>query len=541
MFKEYYVSKFQKELKDSSNEEIYVGLLHFVKDLTKETGYHEGKKKLYYISAEFLLGKLLSNNLINLGVYNKVEKELQDVGISLTEIEQLEPEPSLGNGGLGRLAACFLDSVATLGLYGDGIGLNYHLGLFLQKFENNLQKEYPNKWLDKESWLCDTGKSYQVEFGNFTLESKLMDMDIIGYHTKANRLHLFDVKTVDESIVKEGIQFDKENIEKNLTLFLYPDDSDDKGRLLRIYQQYFMVSNGAQLILEEAKERGADLHRLWEYVVIQINDTHPTLVIPELIYRLEKEGIDFSEAVEITRKCCAYTNHTILSEALEKWPISYLEQVVPHILTIIRKLDDEVKKQFKEESLWIIDKENRVHMAHIDIHYGFSVNGVAALHTEILEQSELNRFYRIYPEKFNNKTNGITFRRWLLHSNRELTDYLVSLIGEDFQKDAMKLKDLLKFKEDEEVLNHLLSIKQKKKQALVNYVKEKEGVVLNENSIFDIKIKRLHEYKRQQMNALYIIYKYLEIKKGNVPKTPITCIFGAKEAPTYVIAKDIIH
>ncbi len=541
MFKEYYEINRKKNLADSSNEELLVGLLHFTKEKVENKGYIQGKKKVYYISAEFLIGKLLSNNLINLGVYDEIEEELNTVGKSLSLLEDCELEPSLGNGGLGRLAACFLDSIATLGLPGDGIGLNYHLGLFKQKFENCLQRETINPWITENSWLRETDKSYKVKYKDFTVESKLFDIDVTGYQNKSNKLHLFDIKTVDETIVEEGIKFDKKDILRNLSLFLYPDDSDREGHLLRIYQQYFIVSNGAQLILDEAIEKGSNLHDLKDYVVIQINDTHPTLVIPELIHQLMLRNINKEEAIEIVSNICAYTNHTILAEALEKWPVDYLEQVVPHLLPIIKELDSIVRSKYSDSKTYIIDENNRVHMAHIDIHFGFSVNGVAALHTDILKKNELKPFYDIYPEKFNNKTNGITFRRWLMHCNHPLTDWITSLIGNGFKKDAKELKKLLEFRNKEEVLNQLLEIKLKNKIKLKEHILRTKQITIDETSIFDIQIKRLHEYKRQQMNALYLIHKYLEIKKGNYPTTPITAIFGAKAASAYIIAKDIIH
>ncbi len=533
--------RYGKKLQECSNEEIYLVLLEMTKCMADQKQGEVSKKKVYYISAEFLIGKLLSNNLINLGIYDEVRKELDQNGKSITEIENVELEPSLGNGGLGRLAACFLDSIASLGLNGDGIGLNYHLGLFRQLFKENMQKETTNPWITKDSWLTKKDTSYKVTFKDFSVTSTLYDIAVTGYENRTNYLHLFDIDTVDESIVREGISFDKEDIRRNLTLFLYPDDSDEKGELLRIYQQYFMVSNGAQMIIEECEKRGSSLRDLNEYAVIQINDTHPTMIIPELIRLLTQKGIDMEEAIEIVSKTCAYTNHTILAEALEKWPIRYLEKIVPHLLPIIEVLDQKVRSKYNDPSVYIIDGENRVNMAHIDIHYGFSVNGVAALHTEILKQNELNSFYKIYPQKFNNKTNGITFRRWLMHCNYPLTSYISELIDDGFKKDADQLEKLLAFKEDSNVLNTLLQIKNENKKVLKEYLMQTQGIQINENSIFDIQIKRLHEYKRQQMNALYIIYKYLEIKKGNKPKTPLTIIFGAKAAPGYIIAKDIIH
>ena len=533
--------KLGKSIADSSKQEIYVALLNITKDMSEEKVQEDTGKKVYYISAEFLIGKLLSNNLINLGIYADVKKVLADNGISLAEIEEIEAEPSLGNGGLGRLAACFLDSIASLGLNGSGIGLNYHLGLFKQVFENNKQKETANPWIEENTFLRKTDVSYPVKFKDFTVQSRMYEIDVTGYDNRTNKLELFDLDTVDDSIVGDGIDFDKKDIAKNLTLFLYPDDSDDDGRKLRIYQQYFMVSNGAKLIIDECKKKGSNLHDLYNYAVIQINDTHPTMVIPELIRLLMEEGIDIDEAIEIVSKTCAYTNHTILAEALEKWPISFLKEVVPQLVPIIEVLDDKVRRRFDDESVVIIDKNDTVHMAHIDIHYGFSVNGVAALHTEILEKSELNNFYKIYPEKFNNKTNGITFRRWLLHCNPELTDQLTEWIGDGYKKDAEELKKLEKYLSDKDALDTLLKIKTDNKADFVDYIKRTQNITLNPNSIFEIQVKRLHEYKRQQLNALFVIHKYLEIKKGNIPETPITVIFGAKAAPAYIIAKDIIH
>ncbi len=533
--------RFHKSLREADDKEIYLALLSYTKDRLAELPEISGNRKLYYISAEFLIGKLLSNNLINLGIYQEVSEVLEENGKTLASIEEMEPEPSLGNGGLGRLAACFLDSIATLGLNGDGIGLNYHMGLFKQVFEGHKQKETPNPWMEPESWLVDTGIRFQVPFKDFALTSKLYDIDVAGYENGKNKLHLFDVEGVDESIIGDGISFDKRNIGKNLTLFLYPDDSDEAGNLLRIYQQYFMVSNGAQLILKECEEQGYDLRRLHEHVVIQINDTHPSMVIPELIRLLVEKNIDFNEAIEVVQKTCAYTNHTILAEALEKWPIHYLEQVVPGLVPIIRELDLRIKGRYQDERVSIIDQEGRVHMAHMDIHYGCSVNGVAELHTEILKNSELKPFYDIYPEKFNNKTNGITFRRWLLYCNRELTAWLDRYVEGDYRKDALALEGLLAHQEEQEALRSLLEVKHQKKVELAAYLKETQGIELNPESIFDIQIKRLHEYKRQQMNALSVIAKYLEIKSGKKPARPITMIFGAKAAPAYEIAKDIIH
>ena len=533
-------NRYHKGIADCSNEELYYSLLEMTKNMAAAKESNEGKRKLYYISAEFLIGKLLSNNLINLGIYEEVKKTLADNGKSLAEVEEVEPEPSLGNGGLGRLAACFLDSIASLGLNGDGVGLNYHYGLFKQVFENNLQNETKNPWIEQESWLRKTDVTYPIQFGGFTLTSRLYDIDVVGYNNRTTKLHLFDVETVDESIVGEGIDFDKEDIAKNLTLFLYPDDSDDKGRLLRVYQQYFMVSNGARLILDEAVARGCNLHDLADYAVVQINDTHPTMVIPELIRVLMERGIDMDEAIDIVSKTCAYTNHTILAEALEKWPIGYLEKAVPQLMPIIYELNNRINNKYRDKSVAII-KDGCVHMAHIDIHYGFSVNGVAYLHTEILKNSELNNFYKLYPEKFNNKTNGITFRRWLLHSNPELSSLIESLIGPKFKEDAMELEKLGQYVNDDAVLDKILDVKMGNKVRLKNYLKKTQNIDIDENSVFDIQIKRLHEYKRQQMNALYVINKYFEIKEGKKPARPITVIFGAKAAPAYVIAKDIIH
>ena len=531
-----------KGIKEASSEEIYIALLQWSKEKMKGMKHNEGDRKLYYISAEFLVGKLLSNNLINLGVFEEVREVLKKYGHDLIEIEDVELEPSLGNGGLGRLAACFLDSIATLGLNGDGVGLNYHDGLFLQKFADNKQWEEKNPWITEKSWLTKTDVSFEVPFKDFTLKSTMYDINVPGYQSGCNKLHLFDLDSVDESIIGNGIQFDKQDIHKNLTLFLYPDDSDEAGQLLRIYQQYFMVSNAAQLILKEAEERGVNLYHLHEHVCIQINDTHPTMVIPELIRILtEQKGFNIDTAVDVVSKTCAYTNHTILAEALEKWPISYLEKVVPHLMPIIRELDRRVRRDFHDPRVYIIDEMDRVHMAHIDIHFGYAVNGVAALHTEILKESELKPFYDIYPQKFNNKTNGITFRRWLVHCNHNLAEYLKELIGPGYMEHAEELEKLLEYQDDENVLSKLKTIKKEAKTELKKYLKMTQNVEIDENSVFDIQIKRLHEYKRQQMNALYAIYKYKEIKKGNLPKRPITMIFGAKAAPAYTIAKDIIH
>ena len=534
----------KKEISDCSEKELYTGLLSLVQEMAKNKESNQGKKKLYYISAEFLIGKLLSNNMINLGIYDTVKNLLEENGKSLSAVEETEPEPSLGNGGLGRLAACFLDSIATLGLNGDGVGLNYHFGLFKQLFKDNKQAEEPNPWIENTSWLTKTDVTYKIPYKNFTLTSRMYDIEVTGYNNRTNKLHLFDMETVDESIVEDGISFDKTDIAKNLTLFLYPDDSDKEGRILRIYQQYFMVSNAARLILDEAITKGSTLYDLADYAVIQINDTHPTMVIPELIRLLTTEhGMEMDDAIEIVSHCCAYTNHTILAEALEKWPVEFFKEAVPQLLPIMEVLDDKVRRKFDDPSVYIIDKNDLVHMAHIDIHYGFSVNGVAALHTDILKETELNNFYKLYPKKFNNKTNGITFRRWLLHSNPELTDFITGFIGDGFKKDAEELKklDTPVITKNLKQLYRLLDIKAQKKAELAKYLEETQGITINPDSIFDIQIKRLHEYKRQQMNALYLIHKYLEIKKGKKPTTPITAIFGAKAAPAYIIAKDIIH
>ena len=541
-------SLYRKNIDEADKQQVFQSVAYAVKDLiidkwiaTHKTYDKEDPKVVYYMSMEFLMGRALGNNMINLTKYNEIKEALEELGLDINVIEDQEPDAALGNGGLGRLAACFLDSIATLGLNGDGVGLNYHYGLFKQVFENNLQKETKNPWIQDESWLTKTDKSYQVQFGGFNVTSKLYDIDVTGYENTTNKLHLFDIETVDESIVGDGIDFDKEDIKKNLTLFLYPDDSDDKGRLLRVYQQYFMVSNAAQLILDEAVERGCNLHDLADYAVIQINDTHPSMVIPEMIRLLMERGIGMDEAIAIVSKCCAYTNHTILAEALEKWPISFLEKVVPQLMPIIYELNNRVVAKYDDKSVYIIDDEKRVHMAHMDIHYGFSVNGVAYLHTEILKDSELNNFYKIYPEKFNNKTNGITFRRWLLHCDKGLTSLIEELIGPGFKKDAMELEKLGQFVNDDAVLDKLLAIKTENKVVLKNYLKATQNIDLDENSVFDIQIKRLHEYKRQQMNALYVINKYFEIKAGKKPARKITAIFGAKAAPAYIIAKDIIH
>ena len=533
--------KLGKAISESSNQEIYQALMAVVQDMAEQKESNAGKKKVYYVSAEFLIGKLLSNNMINLGIYEDVRKMLAANGKDICEIEEIEAEPSLGNGGLGRLAACFLDSIATLGYNGAGIGLNYHLGLFQQKFADHMQKETKNPWMDRSGWLKRTDVGFPVSFGNMTLQSVMYEILVTGYGNRTNKLQLFDIDSVDESIVQDGISFDKKEIAKNLTLFLYPDDSDEDGRKLRIYQQYFMVSNGAQLILKECEARGCNLYDLPDYAVIQINDTHPTMIIPELIRLLIARGLSADDAIDVVSRTCAYTNHTILAEALEKWPLHYLQEIVPQLVPIIEILDDKVRRKYADESVAVIDRNDVVHMAHIDIHYGFSVNGVAALHTEILKETELHHFYQLYPEKFNNKTNGITFRRWLLHCNPLLADQITEWIGDGYKKDAAELKKLERFASDEQSLQNLLQIKKENKHQLSEYLKRTQGIELNEDSVFDIQIKRLHEYKRQQMNALYVIYKYLEIKSGKLPKTPITVIFGAKAAPAYVIAKDIIH
>ncbi len=538
---EYVKSRFGRFMDECTNEEIYTALLEYVKEKAKENESNQGKKKLYYISAEFLIGKLLSNNLINLGLFDEVKQELEKCGKSITDIEEIELEPSLGNGGLGRLAACFLDSIATLGLNGDGVGLNYHLGLFRQVFENNLQKEVPNPWITPKSWLKKTDKTYKIHFGGFAVQSRMYDIDVVGYENRTTKLHLFDVESVDESLVQDGINFDKSQYAKNLTLFLYPDDSDESGRLLRVYQQYFMVSNAARLILEECVAKGSNLYDLADYAVIQINDTHPTMVIPELIRLLMERGLTMDEAIDVVSKTCAYTNHTILAEALEKWPMHFMQQAVPQLVPIIYELNNKVNKKYNEPSVAIINNDNCVCMAHIDIHYGISVNGVAALHTDILKDTELNNFYKLYPEKFNNKTNGITFRRWLLYCNPQLTSFIEELIGPAFKKDAMELEKLSAFVNDDAVLDKLLSIKEARKVVLRDFLKHTQNIDIDADSVFDIQVKRLHEYKRQQMNTLYVIHKYFEIKAGKKPVRPITVFFGAKAAPAYIIAKDIIH
>lgn len=535
---EYYA----KRVEDCTNEELYFAILSLTQRYSGALATNSQKKKVYYISAEFLIGKLLSNNLINLGIYEDIKSQLAAAGKDLIKIEDVEMEPSLGNGGLGRLAACFLDSIATLGLNGDGVGLNYHFGLFQQLFENNQQKAVPNAWITPDSWLKPSKISYEVPFAHFTLTSKLYDIDVPGYKTATkNRLRLFDLGSVDDNIIYDGIEFDKQDIFRNLTLFLYPDDSNREGELLRIFQQYFMVSNAAQLLIDEAIAKGSNLYDLADYAVVQINDTHPSLVIPELIRLLTGRGIDFDQAVAIVSSMTAYTNHTILAEALEKWPLSFLQEVVPHLVPIIEALDARVKAQYPDPSVGIIDEHGRVHMAHMDMHYGFSVNGVAALHTEILKSSELKPFYDLYPEKFNNKTNGITFRRWLMHANPRLAKYLDELLGHGYHHDAAKLEEFLNFKGNAEVKANLEEIKSHNKRKLQAHLESTQGISINPDAIFDIQIKRMHEYKRQQMNVLYVIHKYLDIKAGNIPTRPLTVFFGGKAAPAYTIAQDIIH
>lgn len=541
-FTNYLQSKGQT-LAELSNHQIYIELLHYIQKMAENKPKNTAKRKIYYISAEFLIGKLLSNNLINLGIYKDIKNELESVGKSLTDIEDIELEPSLGNGGLGRLASCFIDSMATLGINGEGVGLNYHCGLFKQVFVDNQQQAKPNYWIEEDSWLIPTTISYDVPFKKFTLKSRLDRIAILGYKRDTkNYLNLFDIDGLDYGLIHDGISFDKTEIKKNLTLFLYPDDSDKSGELLRIYQQYFMVSNAAQLLIDEALERGSNLHDLDEYAYVQINDTHPSMVIPELVRLLsEKHGIDFDESVSIVQRMVGYTNHTILAEALEKWPLSYLNEVVPHLVVIIQKMDQLIKTKYNDPSVQIIDEANRVHMAHMDIHFSSSVNGVATLHTEILKTSELKSFYDIYPEKFNNKTNGITFRRWLEFANQPLASYLKELIGDDYLVDASKLEQLSAFSNSKEVHTQLADIKHRNKLSLKRYLKENKNIILDEHAIIDTQIKRFHEYKRQQMNALYVIYKYLNIKQGNLPKRKITIIFAGKAAPAYTIAQDIIH
>ncbi|HEK9985315.1 TPA: glycogen/starch/alpha-glucan family phosphorylase [Streptococcus equi subsp. zooepidemicus] len=542
-FTDYTEMTLGKSLASASKEEIYLSLLSYVKEEASKKAKNTAKRKVYYISAEFLIGKLLSNNLINLGIYKDIKEELAAAGKSIAEIEDVELEPSLGNGGLGRLASCFIDSISSLGINGEGVGLNYHCGLFKQVFRHNEQTAEPNFWIEDDSWLVPTDISYDVPFKNFTLKSRLDRIDVLGYKRDTkNYLNLFDIEGVDYGLIKDGISFDKTDIAKNLTLFLYPDDSDKNGELLRIYQQYFMVSNAAQLLIDEAIERGSNLHDLADYAYVQINDTHPSMVIPELIRLLtQKHGFDFDEAVSVVQKMVGYTNHTILAEALEKWPLDFLNEVVPHLVTIIEQLDALVRARVSDPAVQIIDETGRVHMAHMDIHFATSVNGVAALHTEILKTSELKAFYKLYPEKFNNKTNGITFRRWLEFANQELADYIKELIGDAYLTDATKLEQLMAFAEDKTVHARLAEIKHHNKLSLKRYLKDNKGIELDEHSIIDTQIKRFHEYKRQQMNALYVIHKYLEIKKGNLPKRKITVIFGGKAAPAYIIAQDIIH
>lgn len=535
--------KTQQKLADLDNKTIYLALMDYVKDKAEKLPKNTGKRKVYYISAEFLIGKLLSNNLINLGIYQETKEALEAAGKSIAAIEDEELEPSLGNGGLGRLASCFIDSMASLGINGEGVGLNYHCGLFKQVFHDHQQEAEPNYWIEEDSWLVPTDISYDIPFRDFTLKSRLDRIDVLGYHRdRKNYLNLFDIEGVDYGLIGDGISFDKTAIQKNLTLFLYPDDSDKNGEILRIYQQYFMVSNAAQLLIDEALERGSNLHDLAEYAYVQINDTHPSMVIPELIRLLtQKHGIKFDEAVSIVSEMVGYTNHTILAEALEKWPLDYLNEVVPHLVTIIEQLDAHIRAKYDNPTVQIIDADKRVHMANMDIHFSTSVNGVAALHTEILKSSELKDFYEIYPEKFNNKTNGITFRRWLEFANQDLAAYIKELIGDEYLTDATKLEKLLAFVDDEAVHARLSEIKQGNKLALKRYLKENKGIELDEHSIIDTQIKRFHEYKRQQMNALYVIHKYLEIKRGKIPEQKITVIFGGKAAPAYTIAQDIIH
>ena len=537
-----------KSVREASNEELYKGLLAITQaEAEKKLPFEsKKKKKIYYLSAEFLIGKLLSNNLINLGLFDEAREILEKNGKDITAIEEIEEEPSLGNGGLGRLASCFLDSIATLNLNGCGVGLNYHLGLFRQEFVDHQQKAEPNPWLKKSGWEVKTSKGYDVTMAGKTYHSTLYDLYVTGYESETIPLHLFDLDTVDETIVHDGIDFDKRDIAKNLTLFLYPDDSDDDGRKLRIYQQYFMVSNGAQLILDECVARGSNLHDLADYAVFQINDTHPTMIIPEMIRLLEERGIGEDEAIAIVSKCAAYTNHTILAEALEKWPISYLKEIVPQLVPIIEALDDRVRRKYDDPSVVIIDKNDTVHMAHIDIHYGKSVNGVAKLHTEILEQTELRNFYNIYPEKFNNKTNGITFRRWLLSCNPDLGRYIAGKIGSDFIRHSEKLEEFGKYADDEQVLSDLMAIKSRNKVRLAKYLKDTRNIEIDPDSIFDIQAKRLHEYKRQQMNLLWCIHHYLDLRRkveaGQALDDPkVTVLFAAKAAPAYIIAQDIIH
>lgn len=535
-------SLLNQPIKNATDSQLYEAVVSLVKNRNAEIPAVTGDKKLYYISAEFLIGRQLGKNLINLGLYDEMKQMLTEEGKDLSSIEQMESEPSLGNGGLGRLAACFLDSIATLDVAGDGIGLNYHFGLFRQKFENNRQVEVPDEWLTGKNFLIDTGVSFPVELAGKTYQSHMYDLDVIGYHGNKNRLHLFDLDSVDASIIKDGISFDKTDIEKNLTLFLYPDDSDDAGRKLRIYQQYFMVSNAAQLILKEEKEKGHSLRDLGRHVAIQINDTHPSMVIPELIRLLINEGITFKEAAMIVTDVCGYTNHTILAEALEKWPLDYMLEVVPQLMPIIEGLDYVVSTAYHgNPDLAIIDHDNRIHMARMDMHFSHSINGVAALHTEILKNQELKPFYDIYPSKFNNKTNGITFRRWIMHCNPALASLFDQMIGTEWRKNADQLERLLDHYNDEWFLDRLDEIKHDNKVRFAQFMKKSQNVDIDPDSIIDIQIKRMHEYKRQQMNVLYVIYKYLQIKAGNVPTRPITVVFGGKAAPAYYQAKCVIH
>ena len=535
------LSRCGKTLESAQRGEVYGALAQLVKEEMGQRKPFEGERKVYYVSAEFLIGKLLSDNLINLGLFEEAKAVLARHGMTLEEIEEEEREPSLGNGGLGRLAACFLDSMAALGRCGDGAGLCYHDGLFRQKFEGNKQTETPDPWRGEDGWLRRTDVRFPVVLGDKAVEAVMYDIDVPGYNGGRNTLHLFDLDTVEESAIAEGISFDKTDVERCLTLFLYPDDSDEAGRLLRVYQQYFLVSATAQLILRETKARGYSVRDLHRHAAVQINDTHPTMIIPELIRLLTAEGLTMDEAIAEVEKTCAYTNHTILAEALEKWPMAFLEKAAAPIVPVIRELDRRIRRRYPDEAVQIIDRNNVVHMARIDIHYSCSVNGVAALHTKILMESELRRFCELYPEKFNNKTNGITFRRWLLHCNGPLSALIERLIGGGFKGDAMELEKLLAFSEDEAALDELLSVKRENKMALCRALRERQGIEVDPDSIFDVQVKRLHEYKRQQMNALYAIWKYLDIKAGNIPARPVTLIFGAKAAPAYTIAKDIIH
>lgn len=532
-----------KALSECTILELYNAALALTQDACRNRGYNSGKKKVYYISAEFLIGKLLSNNLINLGIYDDVKAELAEAGKDITELEEFEYEPSLGNGGLGRLAACFIDSLATLGLPADGVGLAYHCGLFKQSFEDRKQHTRPDYWRKwgMANWMKRTDKHYKVQCGDLELLSTMYEIDVTGYGSKCGRLRLFDLDTVNEGLIGSGIGFDKKEIEKNLTLFLYPDDSDEDGKLLRVYQEYFMVSNAAQLILDECVERGSNLHDLADYAAIQINDTHPSLVIPELVRLLTEKGIEEKEAYQIVTDVCAYTNHTILAEALETWPKHFLKAVVPHLMPIIKRMNDAVKVKYEDPSVQIIDEYGNVHMAHMDIHYSHSVNGVARLHTDILKEIELNNFYKLYPEKFNNKTNGITFRRWVIECNPELTELITEKIGEGWKTDARQLEQLIPYAEDEAFLQCILNRKNTKKHKFSAWLEKYQGDKVDPESVYDVQIKRLHEYKRQQLNLLWAIDRYLHIKDGYRPRRPVTVFFGAKAAPAYVIAKDIIH